>query len=112
MKAIGLESAMIMDYHGDGHPRDRGQIRLQELNDYFRACRAQSDKDYLLIPAEEANVILGGHWALVFPKPVYWHMDRQLDQPFIAPDQPFINNDPKYATVSHTANPRASTAMH
>ena len=63
MKAIGLESAMIMDFHGDGHPRDRGQIRLQELDDYFRACRAQSDKDFLLIPAEEANVILGGHWA-------------------------------------------------
>jgi hypothetical protein len=97
MKAIGLKSAMIMDYHGDGHPSDRGQIRLQELDDYFRACRAQSDKDFLLIPAEEANVHLGGHWALVFPKPVYWHMDRR-------PDQPFVVADPKYGTVYNTGN--------
>ena len=41
-----------------------------------RALRAQSDSDFLLIPGEEANVHLGGHWALVFPKPVYWFMDR------------------------------------
>src|SRR5258708_1073904 len=99
MKAIGLESAMIMDFHGDGHARDRGQIRLQELDDYFRACRAQSDKDFLLIPAEEANVFLGGHWALVFPKPVYWRMDRQ-------PGQPFIVEEPKYGTVYDTGNPK------
>lgn len=92
MKAIGLDSAMIMDFHGDGHPGDRGQIRLQELQDYFRACAAQSDKDFLLIPAEEANVFLGGHWAVVFPKPVYWHMNHQ-------PDQPFMVQDPKYGTV-------------
>jgi hypothetical protein len=27
-------------------------------------------------------VYLGGHWALVFPKPVYWYMKRAPDQPF------------------------------
>ncbi|MDQ2901359.1 MAG: hypothetical protein M3Y07_16415, partial [Acidobacteriota bacterium] len=57
-----------------------------------RACRAQSNADFLLIPSEEANAILGGHWALVFPKPVYWFMDRK-------PDQPFRSADPKYGTV-------------
>ena len=92
MQAIGLDAAMIMDFHGDGHPADKGQIRLQELQDYFRACAAQSGKDFLLIPAEEANVYLGGHWAVVFPKPVYWHMSRQ-------PDQPFQVQDAKYGTV-------------
>ena len=97
MQAIGLDAAMIMDFHGDGHPSDKGQIRLQELQDYFRACAAQSGKDFLLIPAEEANVYLGGHWAVVFPKPVYWRMSRGPDQPFAAPD-------PKYGTVYNVGN--------
>ena len=97
MEAIGLESAMIMDFHGDGHPNDPGAIRLEELRDYFRACAAQSDRDFLLIPAEEANVYLGGHWAVVFPKPVYWHMNRR-------PDQPFMVQDPKYGTVYNAGN--------
>jgi hypothetical protein len=97
MKAIGLESAMIMDFHGDGHPGDTGQVRLQELHDLFRACAGQSDRDFLLIPAEEANVFLGGHWGVVFPKPVYWHMNRQ-------PDQSFIVQDPKYGAVYNAGN--------
>ncbi len=92
MQAIGLDAAMIMDFHGDGHPADNGTTRLEELRDYFRACAAQSDPNFLLIPAEEANVHLGGHWALVFPKPVYWHMSRQ-------PNQPFIAHDPTFGTV-------------
>jgi hypothetical protein len=98
MKAAGIDSAMIMDYHGDGHPRDMGTTRLEELRDYFRACRVQSDQSFLLIPSEEANVILGGHWAIVFPKPVYWHMDRK-------PDQPLFTQDPKYGTVYNVSNP-------
>src|SRR5207244_7047315 len=66
MKAIGIDSAMIMDFHGDGHPADKGQIRLDELQDFFQACRAQSDKEFLLMPAEEANVFLGRPWAVAF----------------------------------------------
>ncbi len=99
MQAVGIDAAMIMDFHGDGHPRDQGQTRLEELRDYFRACKAQSGRDYLLFPAEEANVILGGHWGIVFPKPVYWYMDRK-------PDQPFMSTDPKYGTVYRVGNPQ------
>jgi hypothetical protein len=99
MKAVGIDAVMIMDFHGDGHPRDMGQLRLDELRDYFRATKAQSGKDFLLIPAEEANVILGGHWGLVFPKPVYWFMDRK-------PDQPFMSMDPKYGTVYRVNSPQ------
>jgi hypothetical protein len=90
---------MIMDFHGDGHPKDTGQLRLEELHDYFLATKAQSGKDFLLIPAEEANVYLGGHWALVFPKPVYWFMDRKSDQPF-------TSTDPKFGTVYRVSNPQ------
>jgi hypothetical protein len=99
MKAVGIDSAMIMDFHGDGHARDTGQVRLDELSDYFRACRAQSGSDFLLIPAEEGNNILGGHWGVMFPKPVYWHMDRKADQPLTV-------QDPKYGTVYNVSTPK------
>ena len=97
MQAIGIDAAMIADFHGDGHPSDKGQIRLEELRDYFRACAAQSNRDFLLIPAEEANVYLGGHWAVVFPKPVYWHMSRQNGQPATV-------QDPVFGTVYNVGN--------
>ena len=71
---MGVDAAMIADFHGDGHPRDLTELRLKELKAYFEHCRAQSGKDFLLIPSEEANVHYGGHWALAFPKPVFWKM--------------------------------------
>lgn len=77
MQSIGLDAAMIMDFHGDGHPQALTEVRLEELRSYYEACRAQSDKKFLLIPAEEADVILGGHWGIVFPHPVSWYMDRK-----------------------------------
>lgn len=92
LESTGIDSAMIMDFHGDGHASDLTGIRLHELQEYYKACRAQSDKNFLLVPSEEADVILGGHWALVFPKPVLWYMDRK-------PGEPFKANDPKYGTI-------------
>jgi hypothetical protein len=86
LKDMGVDAAVIMDFHGDGHPRDPTALRLKELEAYFRACRAQSDSRFLLIPSEEANVHLGGHWALIFPKPVYWFMDRPAGAPFVESD--------------------------
>jgi hypothetical protein len=92
LKAMGVDASIIMDFHGDGHPSDLTDLRLEELQAYFGALRAQSDPDFLLIPAEEANVHLGGHWALVFPKPIYWFMDRPKDGAF-------VSTHPKYGTV-------------
>jgi hypothetical protein len=69
LKAMGVDVSMLMDVHGDEPPNDLTDMRLDELHAYFAALRAQSDPDFLLIPAEEANVHLGGHWALVFPNP-------------------------------------------
>ena len=71
---MGVDAAIIADFHGDGHPQDQTELRLKELKAYFDNCRAQSGKDFLLIPSEEANVHYGGHWAVSFPKPVYWIM--------------------------------------
>ncbi|MCW5982759.1 MAG: hypothetical protein KIT09_32015 [Bryobacteraceae bacterium] len=86
LKEMGVDAVMISDFHGDGHPRDPGELRLKELEDYYRVCRAQSDPGFLLIPSEEANVHLGGHWAVTFPKPVYWIMQRPEGAPFRTED--------------------------
>lgn len=97
LKAMGVDASMIMDFHGDGHPGDLTDVRLDELDAYFRALRGQSDRDFLLIPAEEANVHLGGHWSVVFPKPVYWFMNRPKDGAFVM-------QHAKYGKVYSTAN--------
>jgi hypothetical protein len=92
MENAGIDAAMIMDFHGDGHPADLTGLRLHELDEYYKMCRSQSDAKFLLIPAEEANVYLGGHWALVFPRPVYWMQGRN-------PGEPFKSVDAKYGTI-------------
>ena len=104
LEDMGVDAVIVMDFHGDGHPRDLTQLRLDELDAYFRACRAQSDSRFLLIPSEEANVHLGGHWALIFPKPVYWMMDRK-------PDAVFVNQDQHYGAVYRVANARELLEM-
>lgn len=97
LKEMGVDASIIMDFHGDGHPRDLTDLRLKELDAFFRACRSQSDDDFLLIPSEEANVHYGGHWAVVFPKPVYWFMGRPQGTSFEA-------EHPKYGQVYSTAD--------
>jgi hypothetical protein len=97
LKAMGVDASMIMDFHGDGHPDDLTDLRLDELHAYFGTLRQQSASDFLLIPAEEANVHLGGHWALVFPKPVYWFMGRPKNGAF-------VSNHPKYGTIYSVAD--------
>ena len=97
LEEMGVDASIIMDFHGDGNPRDLTDLRLDELDAYFTALEAQSDDDFLLIPAEEANVHLGGHWALIFPKPVYWFMNRPEGGAFEM-------THPEYGQVYSTAN--------
>lgn len=95
LRSLGVDAAIIADFHGDGHPRDTTGVRLRELDAYFKACRAQTDANFLLIPGEEANAHLGGHYMVVFPKPVYWNMDRKESGAL-------TSSDPKYGTVYAT----------
>lgn len=92
LKDMGVDAVVLSDFHGDGHPGDVTGVRVQELDAYFRACRAQSSSEFLLIPGEEPNVHLGGHWAVTFPKPVYWMLQRP-------PGTAFRTDDPKYGAV-------------
>lgn len=95
MKNLGINIAHIFDFHGDGHPNDPGSLRLTELENYFAGCRRHSDRDFLILPGEEANAYLGGHYNILFPKPVFWtHAPTNT--------RPFLEAHPNYGTVYHT----------
>ncbi len=96
-RARGINIAMMSDFHADSHPRDPGPLRLAEMHSYFEACRRHSDRDFLLLPGEEANAYLGGHYTLVFPKPVYWTMVR-------GEGQAFSEQHPEFGTVYHAGS--------
>jgi hypothetical protein len=97
MRELGINIAHIFDFHGDGHPNDPGSLRLKELETYFEGCRRHSDRDFLIVPGEEANVYLGGHYNILFPKPVYWTLVR-------GKDQPFVEDRARYGKVYHTGS--------
>jgi hypothetical protein len=99
-KDLGVEIVHLGEFHGDGHQKDAGPLRLEELAMMFQECRRLSDDQLLLLPGEEVNTFLGlqepgkhpGHWMSFFPKPVYWIMQRTADQPF-------VEEHPQYGTV-------------
>ena len=98
LKDMGIDAAITADFHGDGHPQDLTDLRLEELDAYYKMCRKVSDAKFLLIPSEEANVHLGGHWSLAFPKPVYWFMSK-------GSEGPLRRSHPKYGSVYHVGSP-------
>src|SRR5262245_7977633 len=98
LKDMGIDAAITADFHGDGHPQNLTDLRLEELAAYYRMCRKRSDSKFLLLPSEEANVLLGGHWSVAFPKPVYWFMSKATEGPLQRPH-------PKYGSVYHVGSP-------
>jgi hypothetical protein len=97
---MNVQMVHLGEFHGDGHQQDPGPLRLPELAAMFDECRRLSDDRLLLIPGEEVNKFLGmetpgrhpGHWMSLFPRPVYWTMQRRADQPF-------VEEHPKYGRV-------------
>jgi hypothetical protein len=66
-------------------PTDRPNApdRLEVMHAYFEGGRRHSDGNFLILPAEEVSQLLGGHWDIVFPRPVYWTRDRKEGQAFV-----------------------------
>lgn len=93
-RALGINIAMMSDFHGDGHAKDSGALRLPEQRAYFEASRRHSDRDFLIIPGEEPNAYLGGHYTMLFPGPLFWTQVRQ-------PGQPLVESHPEYGKVYH-----------
>lgn len=93
-RGLGINIVILADFHSDSHPNDPGPVRFKEQKVYFEGCRRFSDKDFLLIPGEEPDANLGGHYMFLLPHTLYWsHVQAQ--------GQTFSQNDPDYGHVYH-----------
>src|SRR6185503_6694267 len=91
-RALGVNIAMMSDFHGDGHAADPGPLRFKDQRYYFEGSRRHSDRSFLILPGEEPHGFFGGHYTMMMSRPVYWSIDRK-------PGQPFTENDPTYGKV-------------
>ena len=99
-RALGINMAILADFHSDSHPTDTGKLRLDEQKVYFEGCQRFSDRDMLLIPGEEPDANFGGHYMFVFPKPVFF---THVKEPAQGPKgQPFEENAAPYGKTYHT----------
>lgn len=94
---LGVNIAILADFHSDSHPTDTGKLRLDEQKVYFQGCERFSDRDLLLIPAEEPDANFGGHYMFLFPTPLYYTHGKPKSP------QPFVEQLPGYGKVYHTA---------
>ncbi len=97
-KARGVDIAHLAEFHSGNTPALRDAQRLPMLRTLFRECERLSDDQLLVLPGEEDNVQLGGHWMSLFPKPVYVVLNRSADQPF-------VQQTADYGTVYHLGSP-------
>ncbi|WP_335966976.1 hypothetical protein [Galbibacter sp. PAP.153] len=86
-KQMGVDIVHLGEFHYTAHPKGPDPKRLLELDALFEQCRRLSDDTFLLLPGEEPNEFLGGHWMALFPKPVYWVMNREDGKPFVSEDE-------------------------
>jgi hypothetical protein len=77
----GVEIVHLAEFHVKHTPEFIEQ-RLEQLATLHAECRRLSNERFLLLPGEEPNVQLGGHWISFFPKPVYWLLHPDADAPF------------------------------
>jgi len=98
-KDAGINIVHLAEFHYTAHPKGPDDQRLNELHQLFTLCDRLSAGNFLLLPGEEPNEFLGGHWLQFFPKPVYWIMSRKEGQPF-------LTDDPVYGKVYRVANAR------
>jgi hypothetical protein len=101
-RELGINIAILADFHSDSHPSDTGPTRLNEQKVYFEGCRRFSDRDFLLIPGEEPDANFGGHYMFVFPTPLYF---THVKQPETAKaTQPFVEDLAPWGKVYHTSS--------
>ncbi len=80
-KARGVDIVHLAEFH-IGWSAEMRAKRLDMLRTLHQECARLSDANFLLLPGEEPNEHLGGHWLSFFPKPVYWTLTRGAQQPF------------------------------
>lgn len=97
LRKTGVNIMHLGEFHLAGNPRDPGPRRLLQFKKMFEECARLSGGDFLMLPGEEPNSHFEGHWMNIFPKPVYWIMSRQ-------PDQPFVEEVPEFGKVYRVGN--------
>jgi hypothetical protein len=97
LKRTGIDIVHLGEFHYTAHATGPDSLRLKELCALFQQCERLSTDEFLLMPGEEPNEFLGGHWMQLFSKPVYWVMSRKEGMPF-------VTEDPIYGTVYRVAN--------
>ena len=98
-KTVGIDIVHLGEFHYTANPRGPAEKRLPELDALFTQCKRLSDDEFLLLPGEEPNEFFGGHWMQIFPRPVYWIMSREANEPF-------VEEHPTYGKVYRIADER------
>ncbi len=103
MKSIGVDIFSIIDGARGPGRKDTGDLYLKDLADYAHAATRLSDKDFLVMPNDENSTggrrpFLGGHYDILFSKPVFWRPQR-------LPGQPLVQQHPTYGTIYNLGTP-------
>ena len=98
-KESGMQIVHLAEFHNRlGRSRRDPDKALPLLETLHAECARLSDEEFLLLPGEEPNVHLGGHWISFFPRPVMWVLNR-------AKGKPFVEEHPKFGRVYHVGSP-------
>lgn len=96
-KDMGLDIVHLAEFHNGRTPKLKAPERLAQLKLMHEECDRLSTRKFLLLPGEEPNVHLGGHWISFFPKPVYCVLNRSKEAPF-------VTQEAGIGTVYHVGN--------
>jgi len=77
----GVDIVHLAEFHV-AHTPELNAERLPLLRTLHQECRRLSNEHLLILPGEEPNVHLGGHWISLFPRPVYWLIHPKPGTPF------------------------------
>ena len=98
-KKSGIQIVHLAEFHNRLGRLRRDPVKaLPLLKTLHEECARLSGDGFLLLPGEEPNVHLGGHWISFFPRPVMWVLNRSKDKPF-------TEEHPQFGRVYHVGSP-------